>query len=198
MITFLKGVIVEKQPTRVVVDVCGVGYEVFIPLSSYDHLPAEDEHCQLLTHDYLREDQHTLYGFRTDAERTMFGMLLSISGIGPKLALSALSGLSVKELKAAVATGDTKRLSAIPGVGRKTAERIVVELRDRIGAAEAFEAVAGGETATGENIRARDAVLALISLGYKQTEARRMVEKTMAADPSIADTEDIIRRTLVQ
>ena len=134
MITFLEGTLVEKQPTRIVLAVHGVGYEVFIPLSSYDRLPEENAPCRILTHDHLREDAHLLYGFVTEAERGLFGMLLGISGIGPKTALSALSGLSVRDLKTAVVEGDVKRLSSISGIGKKTAERIVVELRHSLSA----------------------------------------------------------------
>ena len=126
MITFLDGEIVEKRPTDVVMSVHGVGYEVFIPLSSYDRLPSRGDACRILTIDHVREDTHCLYGFMTEPERHMFKLLMGISGIGPKLALSALSGLTVRELKVAVVEGDVKRLSSISGVGRKMAERMVV------------------------------------------------------------------------
>ena len=196
MITFLSGNLVEKQPTRVVVDVNGVGYEVFMPLSSYDRLPRKDEACRILTYDYVREDQHQLFGFVTEAERRMFVLLMGTSGIGPKLALSALSGLTVRELRAAVVDGDVKRLSSVQGVGRKMAERMVVELRDKISAGEALEAVAGAAEPTPEDTRTRDAVLALIALGYKQDAARAMVKHALAGKEAPADVEAIIRRAL--
>lgn len=196
MITFLHGILVEKQPTRIVIEVGGVGYEVLVPLSSYDRLPHRNETCRILTYDYVREDQHLLFGFVTEAERRMFVMLMATSGIGPKLALSALSGLSVREIRAAVVEGDVKRLSSIQGVGRKMAERLVVELRDKISAGEALQAVAGGAEAADEDVRARDAVLALVALGYKQDSARKMVQQVLAAKEPPEDVEAIIRRAL--
>jgi Holliday junction DNA helicase RuvA len=181
-----------------VLDVGGIGYEIFIPLSSYDSLPPENETCRLLTCDYVREDQHALYGFMTEAERSMFNMLMTISGIGPKLALSALSGLSVRELNSAILNRDVGRLNCISGVGRKTAERIVVELRDRITAGEAAEAEAGAAPLSQSDIIARDAILALISLGYKQAQADKIVRKVLSTEPTLENVEDIIRKALAQ
>ena len=196
MITFLQGTLVEKQPTRVVLDVHGVGYELFIPLSSFDRLPDENAPCRLLTHDHLREDLHNLYGFVTEAERSLFEMLLGISGIGPKTALSALSGLSVRDLKAAVVGGDVKRLSSISGVGKKTAERIVVELRHKLSAGDALEAVAGAPEALPGDLRTRDALLALISLGYKQMDAQQRVREILPRLKPAATVEDVVRAAL--
>lgn len=195
MITFLAGRLVEKDPTRVVLDVQGVGYEVFIPLSSYDRLPAPGEAARLLTYDHVREDLHALYGFATDEERRLFLLLMGVSGIGPRLALTALSGLSVRDLKAAVAQGDVKRLSSVSGIGKKTAERMVVELRDKLTAGEALEAVAGA--AAGEpDARLRDAILALVSLGYKQAEAQKRVRDVLSGVGPQTTVEDIVRRAL--
>lgn len=196
MITYLQGKLVEKQPTRVVLDVGGVGYEVFIPLSSYDRLPAKDTACRILTIDHVREDTHQLFGFTTEAERKMFSLLLSISGVGPKLALSALSGLSVRELIRAIMDGDVKRLSSISGLGKKTSERIVVELRDRIGEADALDAVAGADELSGEDAQRRDAVLALIALGYKQADAARMVATALKGATGDISVETIIKHAL--
>ncbi len=198
MITFLEGVVVEKDPTRVVLNVGGVGYEVFIPLSSYDRLPAPGDACKILTYDHVREDTHALYGFLTADERRMFLMLLNISGIGPKLALTALSGLSIRDLKAAIAQADVKRLSSISGIGKKTAERIVVELRDKLGAGEAMEAITAQEEMTPENARTRDAILALVSLGYKQAEAQQLVRAAVAGAKPDATVEEIVRRALAR
>ena len=128
MISFLEGVLEEKQPTRVVLNVGGVGYEVCIPLISYDRLPAAGERCRMLIHDHIREDSRMLFGFFRSEDRDMFEMLLTISGIGPKIALSALSGLNAREIKSAIVEGDIKRLSSISGIGRKMAERMVVEI----------------------------------------------------------------------
>ena len=138
MITFLHGKLIEALPTQVTVDVHGVGYEALIPLSSYDKLPQPGQEIKLLTHLAVREDAHTLYGFMTGAERDLFRMLVNtVSGIGPKIALSVLSGMSVTAFRGAVANQDVKALSQISGVGKKTAERIVVELKDKVGAAGA-------------------------------------------------------------
>lgn len=196
MIAFLEGTLVEKEPTRVVVNVNGVGYEVFIPLSSYDRLPPQGKPCRVLTYEHVREDLHQLYGFGTEDERRMFLLLIDVSGIGPRLAVTALSGLSVRDLKAAVAQADVKRLSSVSGIGRKTAERIVVELRDRLGAGEALEAVAGpaGEP---EDSRLRDAVLALIALGYKQNDAQKMVRAVLVGLGPDAAVEDVVRQALL-
>jgi Holliday junction DNA helicase RuvA len=194
MITFLSGVLVEKQPTRLVLEVYGVGYEIFIPLSSFDRLPAEGEPCKILTHDHLREDAHQLFGFITAAERDLFELLLGISGIGPKTALSALSGLSVRDLKQAVVEGDLKRLSSISGIGKKTAERIVVELRHKLSAGEALEAVTGSPET--HDLRTRDAILALISLGYKQADAQQRVRAILPKLKPATTVEDVVRAAL--
>jgi Holliday junction DNA helicase RuvA len=197
MISYLNGTVAEKQPTRVVLDVAGVGYEALIPLSSYDRLPAAGEPCHLLTHMHVREDAHILFGFMTDGERRMFSLLLSASGVGPKLALSALSGLSVRDLKSAIVGGDIKRLSSISGIGRKLAERIVVDLKDKISDAEALEATAGAETLTPAGSKTRDALLALIALGYKQEAARKMLQNSLGAQGAgDLSVEEIVRKAL--
>lgn len=197
MITFLDGIIEDKQPTHLVVNVGGVGYEVIIPLSSYDRLPGQGERCRILTHHHVREDAHQLFGFMTSEERRVFLLLLGVSGIGPKTALSVLSGLSVRELKLAITGGDVKRLSSISGIGRKTAERMVVELKDKFGAGEVMEAAAGGLVPPAEEVKLRDAVLALISLGYKRPEAQDMVLRVMS-DAAVAreTVEEIVRKAL--
>jgi holliday junction DNA helicase RuvA len=196
MISLIEGTLEEKSPTRVVLLCGGVGYELSIPLSSYDRLPDPGAVCRLRTVHHVREDAQQLFGFATEEERVMFQRLLGISGIGPKLALSALSSLSVRELTSAVVEGDIKRLSSISGIGKKVAERIVVELRDRIPEAEALAATGGGEAAGDE--RLRDAVLALISLGYKQADARAMLEKILTRiEPSLS-VEDVVRMALTR
>ncbi len=196
MITFLRGVLVEKQPTGIVLDVGGVGYEVAIPLSSYDRLPSTGQEVRILTVDHVREDAHLLYGFMTEAERALFGQLTSITGIGPKLALSALSGLSVRDLKAAVVEGDIKRICTISGVGKKMAERIVVELRHKLSAAESLEAVAGADDQAAGSGALRDALMALVALGYKQEDARKMVLRVQQDNPDVNDVERIIKIAL--
>jgi holliday junction DNA helicase RuvA len=197
MLAYLKGTLAEKHPTRVIVDVGGVGYEVFIPLSSYDRLPAENAPVRVLTFDYVREDTHSLFGFMTEAERSTFVMLLGTTGIGPKLALSALSGMSVREIKRAILDNDIKRLSSISGIGKKTAERMIVELRDKITEGEALEVVAGPEEASRADIRIRDGVLALVALGYTQDAARRMIGIVVHHGlPPEASVEDLVKKAL--
>ncbi len=197
MITYVKGCLVEKHPTRVVVDIGGLGYEVFIPLSSYDRLPGTGSEVCLLTVDHVREDAHILYGFHSEGERKLFGMLTAVSGIGPKSALSALSGMTVREFKAAVVEGNVKRICSVPGIGAKTAERIVVELRHTLSAGEALEAVAGAEgTDEALNTGLRDALLALVALGYKQDDARKMVLATSKKHPDVTDVETLIKISL--
>lgn len=176
MITFLDGVLDEKQPARVVMNVGGVGYEVLVPLSSLDRLPAEGERVRLLTYHHITDVSQALFGFATAEERRMFTMLLGVSGIGPKTAVSALSGLSVRELKAALVSSDIKRISSISGIGKKTAERVIVELRDKFSDGEALEAMTGTDDEPGDS-RMRDAALALVSLGYKQDDARKKIKK---------------------
>lgn len=200
MITHLHGTLTEKHPTRIVVDVGGVGYEVFIPLSSYDRLPHEKGAIRVLTHDHCREDAHQLFGFITEGERQMFLMLTDVSGIGPKLAMSALSGLTVRELKAAISQSDVKRLSSISGIGKKTAERIVVELRDRLSKAEALEAGSGTPEEAAEDTKVRDAVLALVALGFKQEQARERVLHVMRNHPQAltASIEELVKHSLAQ
>lgn len=197
MITFLEGQIEEKHPTHLVINVGGVGYEVLISLNSYDRLPLPGDRVRILTFDLVREDDHILYGFMTADERQVFTRLLSVSGIGPKTALAVLSGLSVRELKVAIKDADIKRLSSISGIGKKTAERMVVELRDKFGAGEILEAMAAGSQAVEKDVRLRDAVLALISLGYKRPEAQELILR-LSAQPGLAeaDVETLVRKAL--
>jgi len=199
MITFLEGILVEKTPTRVVLNVGGVGYEVFVPLSSFDRLGPEQQTCRLLIYDYIREDQHSLFGFVSAAERRLFVLLMSVSGIGPKLALSALSSLTVRDITGAIAGGDFKLLGSVSGIGKKIAERMVVELRDKISSAGGLESAAPSAADFGGDHRVRDAVLALISLGYKQAEAQKMVAGTLSLPGATTLTvEDIVRKTLTR
>ena len=197
MITFLSGKIVETLPTQVVVEVNGVGYEVLIPLSSYDKLPAPGNEVHLLTHLAIREDAHILYGFMSAAERDLFRLLVNtVTGIGPKIALNILSGMSVPAFRGAVANGDIKALAKISGLGKKTAERIVVELRDRIGAAGAWEASSAQRALSPADQRLNDAVLALIALGYKQVEAHDSVRAAQASLGPQAGVEELVRACL--
>ena len=197
MISFLEGKLVEALPTQAIVEVAGVGYEVLIPLSSYDKLPAPGGSLRLLTHLVIREDAHTLYGFMTGAERELFRLLINtVSGIGPKIALNVLSGVSVTAFRGAVASSDIKALSQISGVGRKTAERIIVELKDKIGAAGAWEAASAERTLSRADQKINDAVLALIALGFKQVEAHEAVRQAEAVLGAEATVEDLVRACL--
>jgi holliday junction DNA helicase RuvA len=197
MITFLRGKLVDALPTQATVEVQGVGYEVLIPLSSFDKLPAPGSDVQLLTHLAIRDDAHVLYGFMTAAERELFRLLIhTVSGIGPKIALNVLSGMNPVALRGAVANGDVKALSQISGVGRKTAERIVVELRDKIGAAGAWEASSAQRALSASDQKINDAVLALIALGFKQVEAHDSVRTAQAALGPEAAVEDLVRACL--
>jgi Holliday junction DNA helicase RuvA len=195
MITFLRGKLVEAVPTQVIVEVNGVGYEILIPLSSFDKLPQPGQEITILTHLAIREDAHVLYGFMTRPEREMFRLLINtVSGIGPKLALNVLSGMNVTALRGAVANGDIKSLSQISGVGKKTAERIVVELKDKIGPAGAWEASSAKHGAGDQ--KTNDAVLALIALGFKQNEAHDAVRGAISILGPDATVENIVRACL--
>ena len=197
MITFLRGRLIEALPTQVTVEVNGVGYEALIPLSSYDKLPKPGQEVKLLTHLAVREDAHTLYGFMTAEERDLFRLLInSVSGIGPKIALNVLSGINVTAFRGAIANGDVKALSQISGVGKKTAERMVVELKDKIGAAGAWEASSAQRALTPEDQKLNDAVLALIALGFKQVEAYDAVRKAQAALGPQVTIEELVRACL--
>ena len=196
MIVFLDGRLAEKEPTRVVVDVGGVGYEAAIPLSSYDRLPETGQRIHLLTVPVVREDAHLLFGFMTAEERGLFLQLTSVNGIGPKLGLAVLSGLSVRDLKAALAARDVKRLSGISGIGKKTAERLVLEMRDKLGKGDLAEALTA-ENATGPaDAKLRDAYLALVSLGYKPADAQRMVQDVAGQIAPDSSLEDVLRKVL--
>lgn len=196
MITFLEGIITEREPTRLVLDVAGVGYEIFIPLSSYDKLPRHGERCKILIYENIREDAHQLFGFVTEDERKMFILLTGVSGIGPKIALGVLSALSIDELKNAVVHGDTERLHSVPGIGTKLAQRIIVELRDRITVGQAKGSILGKLTCIDET-KLQDAILALSALGFKQTEARKMIQHVLTnTNAESLSVEEIIKRSL--
>jgi Holliday junction DNA helicase RuvA len=196
MITFLDGKLVGALPTQAIVDVGGVGYEVFIPLSSYDKLPAVGQPIRILTHLVVREDAHVLYGFMSAPERDLFRLLVNnVSGIGPKLALAVLSGMSVTNFKSAVVNSDVAALAKISGLGKKTAERIVLELKDKLGVAAAWEAATAAHAPTPEQEQANEAVLALIALGYKQVEAHRTVRELQQKEPG-KSAEELVKLAL--
>ncbi|MFT5109791.1 MAG: Holliday junction DNA helicase RuvA [Verrucomicrobiales bacterium] len=194
MITFLKGVLVESLPNRAAIDVNGVGYEVLIPLSSYDRLPEVGKPVQILTHLHIRENEHTLFGFGTAEERDLFRLLIGrVSGVGPKVAMSVLGGMGVMAFKACVVNGDLTAIAKIKGLGKKTAERIVLELKDKVGVAAAWEAAGQEDEAS---VTMNDAVLALITLGYKQVEAHKAVKAASTAEGAQASSDDLVRAAL--
>jgi len=180
MIGRLSGTLLEKNPPQILLDVQGVGYEVDVPMSTFYNLPALNEKVVLLTEFIVREDAHLLYGFLTQEERIAFRQLLKISGVGPKLALSVLSGLSMSDLAMAVANKDATRLTKIPGVGKKTAERLLLELQGK------FVAAAGATASVGMESAGNDIVNALLGLGYKDKEAE-WAAKQLPKDVGVSD-----------
>ena len=197
MITYLHGQLMEALPTQITVEVNGVGYEALIPLSSFDKLPAPGQPVKLLTHLVVREDAHILYGFMTAGERGLFRLLINnVSGIGPKIALNILSGINVTAFRGAVAGGDTKLLSQISGVGKKTAERIVIELKDKIVPGGVLEAQSAERALSAGEQKINDAVLALVALGYKPVEAHETVRATQTMLGPDASLEELVRASL--
>ena len=197
MIAFLEGTLAEALPTQIVVNVNGIGYQILIPVSSYERLPQPGAPVKILTHLAVREDAHVLYGFLTPGERDLFRLLLHhVTGVGPKIALAVLSGLPSEMFKAAVVAGDIAAISKISGVGKKTAERIVLELKDKVGVAAEWEASSAKNAPSEADVRMHDAVLALISLGYKQVEAHKAVRRVLDLSESAPSAEELIRQAL--
>ncbi len=189
MIGRLSGKLIEKQPPQIIVDVQGLGYEIDVPMSTFYNLPGLGESITLFTHLVVREDAHLLYGFGSDDERRAFRQLLKISGVGPKLALSVLSGLSVADLAQTVAMQETGRLTKIPGVGKKTAERLVLELRDKL---DHVPSVAGSSNTLKAN--SGDVLNALLALGYNEREAQWALKQI----PNDLTVSESIRQALKQ
>ena len=181
MIAQLRGRILEKHPNRIVTDVNGVGYEVFVPLSTFYGLGEPGSEVALRIHTHVREDALVLYGFATALEQELFERLIAVGGIGPKLALAVLSGIEPTELVRAIERGDVARLTAIPGVGKKTSERIVLELKDRLSRARL--AVTGGAAAVETPLLRDDLLSALVNLGYHRPLAERAVDAAIKTTP---------------
>lgn len=181
MIGRLTGQLAEKNPPLALLDVHGVGYEVHLPMSSFFNLPATGQNVTLLTHLVVREDAHLLYGFLSDDERTAFRELIKISGIGARTALAVLSGLSVDDLRQAVALQETARLTRVPGIGKKTAERLLLELKGKLA-----DALPGASAGTGTADHNADIIQALVALGYSEKEAVPVV-KTLPPGTSVTD-----------
>lgn len=200
MIAFLRGKLIESMPHQAIVDVGGVGYLTNIPLTTFDKLPQQGGEVTLLTHHHVTEREHTLFGFFTNDERDLFRLLMDrVSGIGPKMALSVLSGMPVMAFKDAVIRNDTAALARIKGVGKKTAERIVLELKDKVGVVDAWQAaVVAKGTHDPKQEAMSDAVLGLIALGYKQSEAQKAINdlvKQPDFDPTTS-ADKLIREAL--
>ena len=194
MIAHLRGRILEKQPTRVIVEAGGVGYDVAVPLSTFYGLGEPGAEVALRVHTHVREDALALYGFATALELDLFDRLISISGIGPKLALAVLSGIEPPDLVGAIERGDVARLTAIPGVGKKTSERIVLELKDRLPRARVTEA-AGDATPAGASVR-DDLLSALVNLGYHRPLAEKAVDASLKAIGRDAGFERTLKQAL--
>lgn len=197
MIGFLRGRLAAKHPPLLLVDVGGVGYELEAPMSTFYGLPALGTEVTLQTHLVVREDAHVLYGFGTERERALFRELIKVSNVGPRIALAILSGVSVDDFHRSVESDDVAALVRIPGIGRKTAERLVIEMRDRLKAlAGPLPATGGTSVATaGAPSAHSEAYGALIALGYKPAEVVRLLK---AVDPDVTSTEELIRHALRQ
>ena len=192
MISYIRGVLAEKDPTRAVIEAGGVGYELLVPLSTYEKLPRTGSETKLLAYHCVREDDEILFGFATADEKAMFAKLTSVSGVGPKIALAILSGSSIAELSMSIAGGDFKRISAIKGVGKKTAEKICVELKDKV---SEFAFSGNGDRNVAAPI-AKDAVAALRALGFNEETSSKMVADVLAKDSGIDSVEKIIKLAL--
>lgn len=198
MIAYLSGKLAEKKPTEAIIDVQGVGYFVLIPTSTYEKLPATGESAKLFTYQHVREDTLQLYGFTSRSEKNVFETMLGVSGIGPKLALAALSAMRPHELRDRIVEGDVGFLTRIPGVGKKVAERMVVELKDRMAKVEGLEgglATSGGAT-DARNLARADALAALEALGLSRAAAERNLRKVLRDNAGIQSAEELIRLAL--
>ncbi len=194
MIRYISGTLVEKKPTQAVIDVQGVGYLIHIPTSAYERLPDAGSAAKLHTYHYVREDALQLFGFTDPDQRSIFEVMLGVSGIGPKLALAALSAFSAGELREHVVRGDVGVLTGIPGVGRKTAERLIVELRDKFASHELV--AAGGDGAPAAGGLRYDALAALEALGLSRAAADKSISRALKDHPDISTVEDLVRHAL--
>jgi Holliday junction DNA helicase RuvA len=202
MITSVTGILVSATPLSAIIEAGGLGYEVHIPVTTAERLPPPGQRVKLHTLAVYREDSQTLYGFATEEERDFFRLMVEkVTGVGPKMALSVLSKLSLATLQGAIASGDVALLAKCPGIGKKTAERLVIELRDKLNAAllgtvSPAKSDSGATTpAAGEN-KIRDAVLALVALGYKAPDADKAVRQSLVALGPTATTEALIKKAL--
>ena len=198
MYSFLSGILAEKSPTSVTVDVQGIGFQLMVPLSTSQRLPTLGEKVKLLTHHVVREDAQLLFGFVTEEERSLFKLLLSVSGIGPKLAITVLSGLGIGELKRAIVDGSVPTLTSISGIGRKTAERLIVELREKVVLESRTEEKPLGSISKSD-VLIEDSLKALISLGYTKQNAKAAIQKVLQSrNRERLSAELLIRESLKQ
>lgn len=195
MIAYVRGILTEKEPARAVVEAAGVGYELLIPLSTFECLPREGGEVKLLAYHSVREDDESLFGFATARERDLFAKLTGVGGVGAKTALAILSGGSVGEISLAIASGNAKRISAVKGVGKKTAEKICIELKDKVDAVEALSETARKKGGDASPVL-RDAILALSALGFGEETANKMVSAAIEKNPGVKDVETVIRMAL--
>ncbi len=198
MITSISGALVSATPLTAVIETGGLGYEVHIPVTTAERLPSTGKQVKLFTLAVYREDSATLYGFASEEERNFFRLLVEkVTGVGPKMALSVMSKLSLPTLKSAIASGDVGLLAKCPGIGKKTAERLVIELRDKLNPADLGNVAAGHSPASAPtDRRLSDAVLALTALGYKSADADKAVRQAWIALGSAASTEALIKKAL--
>ena len=194
MISYLEGTLVRKHPTRLILDVGGVGYMLNIPLSSYDKVGDVGRPTRVLTYLHVREDALELFGFMTEEERELFLTLISVSGVGPKLAQGMLSGVSPTEFRSAIVEENVRRLIAVPGIGRKTAQRLIVELKDRFDKVVFPEGAPPTAEVSGEMTAIREAFLALLSLGFKETDAQRAVDKVIREEGRDLSAEEMVKK----
>jgi holliday junction DNA helicase RuvA len=195
MITHLNGILVKKSPTEIVVDVNGVGYIVLISVSTFGKLPEIDSSVHILTYHHVREDAQILFGFASEDERNLFRLLISVSGIGPKMAQTVLSGIQPEELIRTISLGNVVQLTAVPGVGKKTAERIIVELKDKVSKIEGSEKISGMSS---PSFSARaEALTALISLGFSREKAEQSIRTVLnETNGNQISVEEIIKKAL--
>ncbi|HPI26982.1 MAG TPA: Holliday junction branch migration protein RuvA [Candidatus Marinimicrobia bacterium] len=196
MFAYISGKLFQKEPTSVIIDVNGIGYQINIPLSTYSALPATGQNAKLLTYYHVREDIQALYGFATPEEKELFLLLISVSGIGPKIAMTILSGTSPEQFRRRILDGDVESLTLIPGIGLKTARRIIVELGEKIG--QTSEVVSGELATVTLGATGEEALRALISLGYRRAEALNALRKAVKELGDSAPVEKYIKAALNQ
>lgn len=196
MIARLSGILIEKSITQCVVDVCGVGYRVVVPLTTFYELPEVGAPVVVHIHTHVREDAIAFYGFHALEERTVFQLMISVSGIGPKLAINILSGIAAQELIRAVTTDDLKRLTGIPGVGKKTAERMILEMKDKAAKLGAAAAPAGTVAEEAGDQVKDDAHSALVNLGYKGTAVKEVIDRILREAPGALSLDQLLKQAL--